>query len=378
MSSEIAEPSRAGVLSPDVRQRHEERFRFVVEAAPISVLMVDERGEVTLCNDELCNMFGYRPQELVGRSVDILLPERFRARHRSQRAGFAGMPARRLMGHERHLTGCRANGSEFPLEIGLAPIETPEGLFTMCTVVDITARKRAEERLVAANNELMQFAYNASHDLRAPLATILGLVRLALDDLDEGNLDQLRADLAEIEGRADHLGDLVEDTLALAKADLVEEPWSPVSAAQIVNRLEEEFAAACRRDGVVLTTEIRDSRKILTQPLRLMTALRNLVENAIKYRDDGKSEPLVRVVVREGPAGAIVFEVVDNGLGIEAEDHTEVFQMFRRFHSNIAGGSGLGLALVKKQTQHLGGTIEFHSDPGGTTFTVTLPPKELR
>ena len=368
----------AFVLDLTERKKQEEKFRLVVEAAPHGILMVDAHGNIALVNSQACAMLGYSQQELLGKPVETLIPERFRNKHQVYRGSYTQAPESRSMGSGRELFAKRKDGSEFPMEIGLTPLDVHDGRFIVGTLIDITERKRTEEeirsknaQLSRLNDELTNFAYSVSHDLKAPLTSIQGLTRIVMEDLDANELGEAQTNLKRIGAEADKLKHLIEDVLALAKCDSEQENWTPSRVSSIVGEVMESLQQVAQADGVELRTSLPENLVLLTQPTRLRLIVENLISNAIRYADPQKTGRFVEVSVAELGA-EVELRVRDNGLGIPAECHAQVFGMFRRFHAHRSEGSGLGLALVKKEVLRLGGTVEFESSPAGTTFHVRL------
>ncbi len=235
------------------------------------------------------------------------------------------------------------------------------------------AQSAAATRLRHLNDELMQFTYSASHDIKGPLTTILGLSRLAAEDIRAGNAAEAQQLLRHIERRALALSTLLDETLALTRNDLTQESPELVSVAGVAREVIDELRPFAARSRVNLTIDADGSHEVTAEPTRLRTALRNLVENAVVYSDPSKSERWARVRIRDGGPRQIRIEVIDNGIGIPADAQKDVFRVYRRFHPDHAEGTGLGLAIVKRNAVHLGGSVDFHSGAGGTTFSMTLP-----
>jgi signal transduction histidine kinase len=230
------------------------------------------------------------------------------------------------------------------------------------------------QRLGVANEELSQFAYRSSHDLRAPLTTIRGLTQFAIEDLRSGDLVEVEQNLEKVGIHTKRLDDLVGDILDLSRADFVDVDDTPINVSEICAQIEERlcFDPELAEFEMRVTDHLHGS--LLTQRTRIAQVLENLISNAIKYRDLTKPTQFAEVTVTDSEQGVVIC-VEDNGIGIPKERAGDVFQMFKRFHPGVAIGSGLGMSIVKKHIDHLGGTIEFESSAQGTKFKILLPSR---
>lgn len=359
------------------RKQAEERFRLAVEACPGGIVMVDSAGAIQLVNAETERMFGYQRQELIGQPVEILIPMRMRGEHPGYRAKYNDNPGARRMGAGRDLYGRRKDGSEFPVEVGLNPIHTRDGLFILSVIIDISERKLAEQsleqqrqELQRSNAELEQFAYVASHDLQEPLRMVANYTEL-LAERYKGRLDD-KADKYinyAVDG-AKRMQQLVADLLALSRVGTQAKPLRPTDANIVVRHVQDSMASAIRKTGAeVLCGKLPT---VNADEVQLGQVFQNLIGNAIKFRSD---RPPRIAISAESMRGQWQFVVEDNGIGIEKEYSERVFQMFQRLHERDKyDGSGIGLAIVKKIVERHGGRVWFESTPGeGTKFFFTMP-----
>src|ERR1700733_9626522 len=223
------------IIDISVRKLFERMFQKMVEAAPCGMVMVDARGSIVLVNPHTEVMFGYAPTELIGKTLEILLPERFRAAHGGHRQEFAAAPSMRQMGMGRDLTARRKDGTEFPVEIGLNPVPGDEGGLVLAAVTDITRRKAMELELQQANDNLEEFSSAASHDLKSPLRGIADLIEWIAEDLDGRQSTEVTRNLDRIRDRIRRLESVIDDLLAYARAGTMSAEVVPVEPRALID-----------------------------------------------------------------------------------------------------------------------------------------------
>jgi PAS domain S-box-containing protein len=366
-------------MTRDLTQRRqaEEKFQLVVEASPTGLLMMSREGSIQLLNAQLEVLFGYQRDELLGRSIEVLVPERFREQHPGHRLAFFSAPTSRAMGMGRDLYGLRKDGSEFPVEIGLNPIETDEGMAVMATVIDITARKRAEttlaqhrDELERSNKDLEQFAYVASHDLQEPLRAVAGCVQL-LKKRYHGQLDERANEyIGHAVDGAKRMQSLIDDLLTYSRIGRAESSHRAVSCADALTVALKNLSVSVQESGAQVTWDVLPV--VAGEAVQITMLLQNLLANALKFRKPSENPRIHIGVVRDGTRAT--FSVSDNGIGISQEHFERIFGVFQRLHTRSEyPGTGIGLALCKRIVEHRGGRIWVESKPGeGTTFRFVL------
>ena len=295
------------------RWRQTRLFRGLLEAAPDGMVIVDRDGTILLVNAQVERLFGYSRTELVGQPVEILVPERFSGMHMAFRDGYVSEPRTRPMGLAGDLHGRRKDGSEFPIEVSLAPLETDDGLLVSAAVRDISERRRMQEENDRIKDE---FFATVSHELRTPLTSMIGYGEL-MTDLEELS-PQGRRFLSVITRSAERELRLVDDLLTLVA---IEESGLAIRSAEIdLERVVREAVEAARPRAeearITLSMETPGVAVAMYGDRdRLGQAMDNLLSNAIKFTPaDGR----VRVVLRTSAASAEI-DVVDTGSGIGDE-----------------------------------------------------------
>ena len=357
-------------------KKTDDRFRQVVEAAPNAMVMVDKSGIIEMVNTQAEVIFGYSRSELLGQSIDCLLPERFRHHHPQHRELFFSDLQPRAMGVGRDLYGRRKDGSEFPVEVGLNPIETEDGIKVLSAITDISARVQASlklaehhEELERSNKELATFAYIASHDLKSPLRGIFQISQWIEEDLRNGDSGSIPSHMNLLRGRLRRMEHLLDDLLAYSRAGRIEGGLSQVSIGALAQNIFEMHAPP---DGFKLT--LGDDLPIFTTLVTpLEQVLRNLFTNAIKHHD--RSVGTINLSWHIRDKHYYEFIVTDDGPGIPTQYHDRVFVMFQTLRPrDEVEGSGMGLALIKKIVETYGGSTSIQSDGiRGTSVHFTWP-----
>jgi PAS domain S-box-containing protein len=382
------------------RAREHMRFRELLEAAPDAIIEVDREGRIVLMNKVTEQLFGYGREELLGSPVELLIPQTARKEHHKHRNQYWAQPATRPMGSGLKLEGQRKDGSRFPVEISLSPVQFEEDLRVSAIIRDVTERRLAEEQLRAvqaayteelsaknrelearneeverANRLKSEFLSGMSHELRTPLHTIIGFTELLEEEIQGPLNEKQHRFIHHIHKDSQHLLALINDVLDLSKIEsgrleLRHEMFSLRDAL-------EEIIATLRPQGDVKSIHIEtaadDQLEVYADRLRFKQILYNLLSNAVKFTP-AHGQVRVDVTTRDG---FVEVAVSDTGIGIAAGEQASVFDKFYQVGQRQAGGlegTGLGLAITRHLVEEHGGTLHLESELGkGSRFTFTIP-----
>jgi PAS domain S-box-containing protein len=359
----------------------ESKFRGLLEAAPDAMVVVNQSGEIVLLNIQAQKQFGYRPDELVGQRINRIIPEGFAERLIADGARSAAEALAQHIGTGIELVARRKDGSEFPIEIMLSPLESHEGILVTAAIRDISARKKAEELLVktigelkGSNDELQQFAYVASHDLQEPLRMVASYTEL-LAKRYKGRLDSDADEfIAFAVDGCNRMRGLIQDLLAYSRAGTTRKALRQISGEDAFREALTNLRITVERSGAVVTHD--SLPEVLADDTQLTQVFQNLVGNAIKYHRE--AVPHVHVTAAKSGDNEWIFSVRDNGLGIDSQYFERIFVLFQRLHGRAEfEGTGIGLAVCKKLLERMGGRIWVESEPGiGSNFCFALPERD--
>ena len=356
------------------------RYRGLLEAAPDAMVVVDQHGAIVLLNVQAEKQLGYRRDELIGQQMTNIIPEGFAERLLTDSQRSAEDALSQEIGAGIELNARRKDGTTFPIEIMLSPLESPDGVLVTAAIRDISSRKEAEELLLQkvaelrrSNEELEHFAYLASHDLQEPLRMVASYTQL-LSRRYTGKLDSDADEfIAFAVDGASRMQRLIQDLLAYSRVGTKGGELLATPAGRALDEAMSNLRATIEDSGAVITHGPLPS--VLADETQLVQLFQNLIGNAIKYQDG--RVPEIHVSAERNGAGW-TFAVRDNGLGIDAKYFEKIFGMFQRLHGRKEyAGTGIGLAICKKIVERHGGTIGVESAPGqGSTFRFELTGSE--
>ena len=397
-----------------------ERLAEILDVAEDGIITVDSRHKIVLFNRGAAKLFGYSPQEVLGKPLDVLIPTSYHRTHRQDVEGFAAGPVvSRAMGSRRTVTGQRKDGSVFPAEVTISKSDSGGQIFLTAIVRNAEERKKYEDALLRLNQELEErvrlrtaelaernlqltqkteenemFVYSVSHDLRSPLVNLEGFsdeLQAATRDLEQLLTDDhvptevrqkahqlfatgVRESVGFIRTAVGRLGRIIDALLRLSRAGRVEYQPQELDVGAIARRVTDTLRRTIEQKKARVT--IAELPPAFGDALAVEQVLANLITNALNYLDPARPGRVEvgTTTVTQGNGSVRAYFVRDNGVGIPAAYQPKLFQALQRLHPDKAPGEGIGLAIVRRVLERLGGAIRVESAVGeGTTFTFTLP-----
>ncbi len=403
-----------------------EAFREIFQSMTEGIVVINKAGNILVVNRVAEEIFGYDPDELTGKNLEVLLPVKYRGGHVKHLEGFNQNPSPRRMGQGRDLTALKKNGEEFPAEISLSYSHANNSFIAIAFISDISWRKKSEDALKHSEEQLIVYASElekkvkartedlnlsiqklerevverkkaeeeaqramererelnelkskfvsiASHEFRTPLSTVLSSIALIEQYKERGDLEKIGKHTDRVRSSVNHLTSILNDFLSLGKleegkVDLILEP---VNLAILLSDVSEEIRASLKEGQRIIVDEMPDQHPLITDGRILRNILLNLLSNASKYSEAHKNI-FIHCLQRKG---SLEVSIRDEGMGIPPQEQKHLFERFFRA-SNVSTiqGTGLGLNIVKRYAELLNGSINFSSEYGrGSTFMITIP-----
>jgi PAS domain S-box-containing protein len=371
----------------------ERRLGELLESAPDAILELDSEGRIVLLNRMAEQQFGYTREEMLGLTVEALVPDAVRGAHIRHRAQYRDRPVTRPMGSGLKLEARRKDGSHFPVEISLSLAKSGDELRVIAIVRDISERRAMEDQLRAvaasyirelelrnrqaeqANQLKTEFLGNMSHELRSPLHTIIGFAELLAEEQQGPLNEKQRRCVSHILHDSRHLLELINDLLDLSKieAGRLELRHEVFYIDAVIGEVISAVGPRAAAKSLKIETDISISTPILADSLRIKQILHNLLTNAIKFTPQGGQ--VIIAAARRGDFAEI--SVSDTGIGIREDEQQAIFDKFYQVRASMHGaheGTGLGLAITRRLVEQHRGSVSLKSEPGkGACFAFTIP-----
>lgn len=369
----------------------ENKITSIIQAAVDGIITIDTRGIMEMVNPSAARLFGYEASELLGKSINMLMPEPDQSHHDGYIHNYLTTGRKKIIGIGREVTGLRKDGTTFPFYLSISEVALSDRIVFTGFVHDITQQKLNEEKLrryaaelERSNMELQDFAYVSSHDLQEPLRKIQAFGDRLLAREYEHLSNQGKDYVDRMLNAASRMQNLINDLLAFSRLTSQSKPFVPVQLDKILTEVLSDLEITIEQTGTVIHRE--PLPEIEAEPTQMRQLFQNLISNAIKFRKENES-PVVRIYARQiqrkahltaTPGDELVqIFVEDKGIGFEEKYLDRIFNIFQRLEGQKYEGSGIGLAICRKIAIRHGGDITATSQPGvGTRFMITLAVKQ--
>jgi len=369
----------------------ESKINDIIQAAVDGIITIDTRGIMEMVNPSAAKLFGYEAEEILGRSISILMPEPDKSHHHSYIENYQATGHKKIIGIGREVTGQRKDGSTFPFYLSISEVQLMDRKVYTGFIHDISQQKLNEEKLrryaaelERSNLELQDFAYVSSHDLQEPLRKIQAFGD-RLRTKEHANLsDQGKDYVDRMLNAASRMQNLINDLLAFSRVTTKSKPFVKVSLDKILTEVLSDLEITIEKTNADIQRTVLP--EIEAEPTQMRQLFQNLISNAIKFRKEDE-QPIIKISTQQIQRQAhltatpgdeqVEITIEDNGIGFNEKYLDRIFNIFQRLEGQKYEGSGIGLAICRKIAIRHGGDITARSQPGvGTRFIITLAKKQ--
>ena len=355
-------------------QKIHEWVKIIIKASPQGMLLVDHKGTIMAANGKSEAIFGYTEDELLGKPIELLVPEQYQPDHPTLVQSYMDFPEiRPMIGMDRSVFALHRNKKHIPVEVGLFPLHIDNDLFVITTASDISNRHMIEKEIMDKYKELEKLSLRIAHDFKAPLLSMYGLADCIIEDLKEHQYSDVMDNAQKIHRACTVLQQSLDNTIMLSKIHIDTANDAIFNFESYMLSSKQKYSKILQLNQVEITSRLNHQRPLIGPTSSIIQILNNLLHNAIKYHSKKRKKRYVELHT-SNDENFFHLQIKDNGAGIDPKKKDHITRIFEQNdEKELKEGSSLGLYVVKKLLNKSNGDISFVSSQKGTTFHLKFP-----